>query len=183
MMAVREAVGPDVRILVDATETWDLATALDTGFALQEAGIHWLEDPIATDDVAGLARLCSQLRVRIATGEHLYKVTDFLRLFEEHATGIALIDLGRIGGITPWRRVAALAHAYDIPVCGHVLPEVHVHLAPAFPNGYLIENVPRSAGILKAMPAVENGHLVAPQLPGLGLELNEEAVRRFTYTS
>ncbi len=183
VMAVREAVGPDVRILVDATETWDLATALDTGFALQEAGIHWLEDPIATDDVAGLARLCSQLRVRIATGEHLYKVTDFLRLFEEHATGIALIDLGRIGGITPWRRVAALAHAYDVPVCGHVLPEVHVHLAPAFPNGYLIENVPRSAGILKAMPAVENGHLVAPQLPGLGLELNEEAVRRFTYTA
>lgn len=183
VMAVREAVGPDVRILVDATETWDLATALATGFALQEAGIHWLEDPIATDDVAGLARLCSQLRVRIATGEHLYKVTDFLRLFEEHATGIALIDLGRIGGITPWRRVAALAHAYDVPVCGHVLPEVHVHLAPAFPNGYLIENVPRSAGILKAMPAVENGHLVAPQLPGLGLELNEEAVRRFTYTA
>ena len=73
VMAVREAVGPDVRILVDATETWDLATALDTGFALQEAGIHWLEDPIATDNVAGLARLCSQLRVRIATGEHLYK--------------------------------------------------------------------------------------------------------------
>src|SRR5262245_9322348 len=55
--AVREAVGPDVRILVDATETWDRATALHTGYALQEAGIHWLEDPVATDNVAGLARL------------------------------------------------------------------------------------------------------------------------------
>ena len=101
-----------MRILVDATETWDLATALETGFALQEAGIHWLEDPIATENVAGLARLCGQLRVRIATGEHIYNVSDFRRLFEEHATGIALIDLGRIGGITPWRRVAALAQAY-----------------------------------------------------------------------
>ena len=181
VMAVREAVGPDVRILVDATETWDLATALATGFALQEAGIHWLEDPIATENVAGLARLCGELRVRIATGEHIYNVSDFRRLFEEHATGVALIDLGRVGGITPWRRVAALAQAYDIPVCGHVLPEVHVHLASAVPNGYLIENVPRSAGILKAMPDVENGCLVAPQRPGLGLELNEEAVKRFTY--
>jgi len=183
VMAVREAVGPGVRILVDATETWDLATALETGFALQEAGIHWLEDPIATENVAGLARLCGQLRVRIATGEHIYNVSDFRRLFEEHATGIALIDLGRIGGITPWRRVAALAQAYDVPVCGHVLPEVHVHLASAVPNGYLIENVPRSAGILKAMPAVQNGCLVAPQRPGLGLDLNEEAVQRFTYPS
>ena len=181
VMAVREAVGPDVRILVDATETWDLATALATGFALQEAGIHWLEDPIATENVAGLARLCGELRVRIATGEHIYNVSDFRRLFEEHATGVALIDLGRVGGITPWRRVAALAQAYDIPVCGHVLPEVHVHLASAVPNGYLIENVPRSAGILKAMPAVENGCLVAPRSPGLGLELDQEAVRRFTH--
>jgi L-alanine-DL-glutamate epimerase-like enolase superfamily enzyme len=180
VMAVREAVGPAVRILVDATETWDLGTALETGYALQEAGIHWLEDPVATDNVAGLARLCSQLRLRIATGEHLYTVSEFRRLFEAQATGIALIDLGRIGGITPWRRVAALAQAYDIPVCGHVLPEVHVHLAPAFPNGYLIENVPRSAGILKAMPVVEDGCLVAPKSPGLGLELDHEAVRRFT---
>jgi L-alanine-DL-glutamate epimerase-like enolase superfamily enzyme len=179
--AVREAVGPDVRILVDATETWDTATALDTGHALQEAGIHWLEDPISTDNVAGLARLCQQLRVRIATGEHLYRVTDFARLFEAGATGIALIDLGRIGGITPWRRVAALAHAYDIPVCGHVLPEVHVHLTAAVPNGYLVEYVPRSAGILRSMPVIEGGCLVAPKLPGLGLELDDDAVRRFTF--
>ncbi|HKA40508.1 MAG TPA: mandelate racemase/muconate lactonizing enzyme family protein [Burkholderiales bacterium] len=181
--AVREAVGPEVRILVDATETWDLATALNTGYALQEAGIHWLEDPIATENIAGLARLCQQLRVRIATGEHFYTANDFARLFEGRATAVALIDLGRIGGITPWRRVAALAQTYGIPVCGHVLPEVHVHLATAIPNGYLVEYVPRSAEILRAMPAVEGGCLVAPKSPGLGLELDEEAVRRFTYAS
>jgi L-alanine-DL-glutamate epimerase-like enolase superfamily enzyme len=179
--AVREAVGPDVRILIDATETWSLATAMKTGHALQEAGIHWLEDPIASENVAGYARLSQQLRVPIATGEHLYKASDFARLFEAHGTGIALIDLGRIGGITPWRRVAALAHAYDIPVCGHVLPEVHVHLATAIPNGYLVEYVPRSAPILESMPAVEGGCLVAPKQPGLGLKLDQDAVRRFTY--
>jgi len=116
----------------------------------------------------------------VATGEHLYQASDFARLIEARGTSIALIDLGRIGGITPWMRVAALAHSYGLPVCGHVLPEVHAHLAPAIPNGYLIEYVPRSASILQAMPKIEAGCLVAPQAPGLGLALNEDAVARFT---
>ncbi len=178
--AVREAVGPDMRILVDATETWDLPTAMRSGAALQEAGIHWLEDPIAHQDVAGMARLSEHLRVPIATGEHLYQASDFARLIEARGTSIALIDLGRVGGITPWMRVAALANGFGVPVCGHVLPEVHVHLATAVPNGYLIEYVPRSASILQAMPALEGGCLVAPQAPGLGLALDENAVARFT---
>ncbi|HTD90302.1 MAG TPA: enolase C-terminal domain-like protein [Burkholderiales bacterium] len=92
-----------------------------------------------------------------------------------------MIDLGHVGGITPWRRVPALAHAYGIPVCGHVLPEVHVQLATAIPNGYLVEYVPRSAAILKRMPEMKDGHLIASPSPGLGLELDREAVQRFTY--
>lgn len=179
VQAVREA-APGVKVLVDATETWDLPTAMRTGAALQEAGIHWLEDPIAHQDVQGYARLSANLRVPIATGEHLYQASDFARLIEARGTSIALIDLGRIGGITPWLHVAALAHGYGIPVCGHVLPEVHAHLAPAVPNGYLIEYVPRSASILQAMPQLEAGFLVAPQAPGLGLALDEVAVKRFT---
>jgi len=177
--AVRDAVGPGVRIMVDATETWDLATAMKTGHALQAAGIHWLEDPIGHWDVAGYVALSRQLSISIATGEHLYTARDFARLFEQRACAVALIDLGRIGGITPWRQVAALAHAYGIRVCGHVLPEVHVHLAAAIPNGYLVEYVPRSSAILKSMPAMKDGYLIAPQSPGLGLELDREAVRRF----
>jgi L-alanine-DL-glutamate epimerase-like enolase superfamily enzyme len=180
VQAVRDACGPAMRVLVDATETWDLATALNTGYALQDAGIHWLEDPIHHDNVSGYANLCRQLRVRIATGEHIYTAAGFLRLFEQRGTTIALVDLGRAGGVTPWRRIAALAHAFDIPVCGHVLPELHVQLASAMPNGYLVEYVPRSAPILQAMPAVENGFLVAPKAPGLGLALDEDAVQRFT---
>ena len=181
--AVRDAVGSSVKIMVDATETWDLATALDRGCALQDAGIHWLEDPIDTHNIKGYARLGRQLTVCIATGEHLYKVSDFLQLFETQSVGVALIDLGRIGGITPWRRVAALAHAHAIPVCGHVLPEVHVHLATAVPNGYFVEYVPRSAPILKHMPAFEQGQMVAGEAPGLGIELDRQAVARFLVSS
>ena len=63
-------------------------------------------------------------------------------------------------------------------MCGHVVPEIQIHLLSAVPNGHLVEYVPRSAGILAAMPRIENGELVAPQAPGLGLALDEAAVRR-----
>jgi L-alanine-DL-glutamate epimerase-like enolase superfamily enzyme len=178
---VREAAGPDVRVLVDATETWDVNLALLTGRALEDAGIAWLEDPIDHLDVAGLSRMTNLLRVPIATGEHLYTIAEFAHLFRERGTSIAIIDLARIGGITPWRHVASLAHALNIPVCGHVIPEVHVHLLAAVPNGHLVEYVPRSERILQQMPALEGGALVAPDTPGLGLQLDQDAVRRYTF--
>ena len=135
VMAVREAVGDGVRILVDATETWEANQALQTGRALQDAGIHWLEDPIDHQNVAGLSRLANVLHVPIATGEHLYTIHEFTRLFEARGAGIGIIDLARIGGITPWRRVASLAQASDVRICGHVLPELHIHLLAAIRTG------------------------------------------------
>jgi L-alanine-DL-glutamate epimerase-like enolase superfamily enzyme len=179
VQAVRQAVGPEVRILVDATESWQRPQAMQSGRVLQEAGITWLEDPVQHEDVAGLSSLASDLVIPVATGEHLYQLTDFHRLLQAGATDIAIIDLGRIGGITPWRRVAALAQAYHIPVCGHVIPEIHVHLLSAIPHGYMVENVPRSEAILQAMPTLEDGCLVAPKGPGLGLALDEAAVQRY----
>jgi L-alanine-DL-glutamate epimerase-like enolase superfamily enzyme len=179
LAAVRESVPPRVQILVDATESWDPARAIRTGMLLQKAGIQWLEDPIDHQDLTGLARIADHLDVPIATGEHLYQVSEFARLLQAGAARIAILDLGRLGGITPWRRVAALAHAFNVPVCGHVLPEVHLHLLASIPNGHMVEYVPRSAAILQAMPALEDGCLVAPKSPGLGLALDENAVRRY----
>ena len=80
--------------------------------------------------------------------------------------------------MTPWRKIAALAQAHRIPVCGHVVPEIQVHLLSAIPNGHLVEYVPRSVRILTSMPRLENGELLAPSAPGLGLELDEAAVRQ-----
>jgi L-alanine-DL-glutamate epimerase-like enolase superfamily enzyme len=176
--AVRQAVGPDIRILVDATESWDLSRASQTGRLLQAEGIAWLEDPVPHQDVAGLSHLAEVLDIPVAAGEHLYELTAFKEVLQSRAVDIAIIDLARIGGITPWRRVAALAQAYQVPVCGHVIPEIHVHLLAAIPNAFMVEYVPRSAAILRAMPALEDGCLVASTAPGLGLELDEAAIRR-----
>jgi L-alanine-DL-glutamate epimerase-like enolase superfamily enzyme len=176
---VRQAVGADVRILVDATESWDRARATLTGRLLQEAGITWLEDPVHHQDLNGLAELAEALEIAVAGGEHLYTLHDFQALLERRAVDIAIIDLARAGGITPWRRIAALAQAHHVPVCGHVIPEMHVHLLSAIPHAFMVENVPRSAAILRQMPALEDGCLVASQAPGLGLELDEAAVARY----
>jgi L-alanine-DL-glutamate epimerase-like enolase superfamily enzyme len=178
--AVRDAVGPGVAIMTDATETWTVTRAIRTSKALQEAGVVWIEDPVSHTDVAGMARVTAALDVPVATGEHLYQIADFRRLLEARGTGIALIDLGRIGGVTPWRHVASLAHGFGVQVGGHVLPEIHVHLLCAMPNAQVVEYVPRSAALLRAMPELNDGTLIVPTGGGFGLELDQDAVRRFT---
>ena len=183
VQAVRDAVGPDVAIMVDATETWTLDRAMRTGKALQEAGISWLEDPIHHQDVAGMGRITAALDTLVATGEHLYDIDAYRRLMEARGCGIALIDLGRIGGVTPWRHVASMVHGFGGLVGGHVLPEIHIHLLTAVPNAQIVEYVPRSARLLKAMPAMDGSDMVVPPGAGFGLELDQDAVRRFTVTN
>ena len=179
VQAVREAVGPDVRIMVDINETWSPTQARRGGRALQDAGIAWLEDPVHHLDLAGLADLRRQLEIPIAAGEHLYHLDAFRTLLEARAVDVLILDLARVGGVTPWRKIAALAQAHRVPVCGHVVPEIQVHLLASIPHGHQVEYVPRSAGILAAMPKIESGELVAPSGPGLGLTLDEAAVRRY----
>ncbi|MCH7713871.1 MAG: mandelate racemase/muconate lactonizing enzyme family protein [Chloroflexi bacterium] len=180
--AVQEAVGPEVQVMVDATESWTESQALASGRALQDAGIVWLEDPVNHQDIAALARLSQALEVPIAAGEHLFGVEPFVRTLEARAVNIAIIDLARVGGITPWMKVAALAQAKGVPLAGHVIPEVHVHLLAAVPNGHLVEYMPRSEPITKTRLKLEDGHLVAPKTPGLGVELDEAACERYRVT-
>jgi L-alanine-DL-glutamate epimerase-like enolase superfamily enzyme len=176
--AVRKAVGPDARIMVDINETWTPVQARRGGRALQEAGIAWLEDPVHHLDFTSLAELRRELEIPVTAGEHLYHLDAFRQLLAARAVDVLILDLARVGGVTPWRKVAALAQAHQVPVCGHVVPEVHVHLVASIPHGHLVEYVPRSEGILQAMPPLERGELVAPSGPGLGLALDEGAVRR-----
>src|SRR5438045_7514722 len=121
--------------MVDATESWTLIQARETGRALQNAGIAWLEDPIHHLDLAGLAELRRELTVPIAGGEHLYHLDAFRTLLEARAVDVVILDLARVGGITPWRRIAALAHEHHITACGRMVPDVQVELLPAVAHG------------------------------------------------
>jgi L-alanine-DL-glutamate epimerase-like enolase superfamily enzyme len=177
--AVQDAVGPDVQLMVDIAETWSFHQAVAGGRALQEAGVIWLEDPVDHQNVGGLAHIAATLDMPVAAGEHLYGVAPFVHTFDARAVDIAIIDLARAGGITPWLKVAALAAAKGIPVAGHVMPDVHIHLLCAVDNGHWVEYLPRSEVIFKAPLKVEKGCLVAPDAPGLGVELDEAACARY----
>ena len=179
VQAAHRGAGAAVDIMVDGTESWDMSQAMQTGHALQDAGIVWLEDPVHHLNLAGLADLARDLAVPVAGGEHLYHLDQFRTTLQARALDILILDLARVGGITPWRKIAALAQAHGVPVCGHVVPEVHVHLLAAVPNGHVLEYMPRSNAILHTMPTPDNGVLAAPDTPGLGLVLDEDAVQRF----
>ena len=174
-----EAAGPGVTVMVDGTESWDLPYAHLAGRALQDAGAKWLEDPVHHADIAGLASLKRALDIPVTGGENLYTLAQFRQTLEAQALDIAILDLFRVGGITPWPKIAALAEAHRIMVCGHVVPEVHAHLLAAVSNGHMVEYMPRSNAILVDPPVPVEGMFVLPQTPGHGLVLDRAAVERF----
>tara|TARA_B100000676_G_C18091173_1_gene859935 strand:- start:10497 stop:11582 length:1086 start_codon:yes stop_codon:yes gene_type:complete len=175
----KAAAGSDVVVMVDATEGWSYTQAVETGRALQEAGAGWLEDPIDHRDYAGLSRIRDMFDMRVTGGEHYYTAAQVRDCLEARALDVMILDLARVGGITPWRKLAALGEAHGIPVCGHVVPEVHVHLLASVSAGHMVEYMPRSTEILDNMPIPVEGIMAPLDAPGHGLRLNEAAVAKF----
>src|SRR5262249_19885773 len=127
---VREALGEDVWLAVDANQRYDYATALAMGtFFEEEMGIDWFEEPIPCEDAEGQGRLGARLALPIALGETLFSVAEFHTYLARGAGDVLQPDVTRLGGLTPWLKVAALAQVYHRTLAPHVLPEVGVHLA------------------------------------------------------
>lgn len=176
---VREAVGPDVDLMCDVNQLWSVNHAVEVGRRLEPYHLFWLEDPTAHDDYAGLARIADALVTPIATGEYHYGITPFRHLLEARAADVVMVDVLRVGGVTPWMKVAALAEAFNLPVVSHLLPEIHVHLVAAAPNGLTVEYMPWSLRLFEETPRLEQGQLVVPDRPGLGLAFDRAAVERY----
>jgi L-talarate/galactarate dehydratase len=103
----------------------------------------------------------------------------FRHMLEARAIDIVMIDLLRVGGITQWMKVAGMAEAFNLPVVSHLVPELHVHLIAAIPNGLTVEYMPWSLQLFEEPPRLEAGHLVVPSKPGLGLSFDPAALKRF----
>ena len=177
---LRDTLGENVWLAVDANERYDFATALAMGqFFEDEIGAAWFEEPITCEDVDGHVRLTESLTVPLAAGEMLFGFDEFRTYLEKRALAVVQPDVTRLGGITAWLRVAALAQQHHIPVSPHLLPEIGVHLACGLPGVTSVEYMPWLYPLFVDPPHVEKGKLVPPQRPGLGLELNREAVARF----
>jgi mandelate racemase len=180
--AVRAAIGPDIRLMADANQGWDVHYALRMGRKLEDAGIDltWFEEPIPHDDVVGQARLAAELATPLATGENAYAPFGFRELIEARAVDVPMPDLERIGGVTGWLRTAALADAWRLPLASHLFPEQSCHLMAASPTAYYLEHMPWAQPLLAEKLRLEHGRVLLPTRPGLGLVWDEAAVKRYT---
>ncbi|HVH75364.1 MAG TPA: mandelate racemase/muconate lactonizing enzyme family protein [Stellaceae bacterium] len=178
---VREAVGPEMVLMCDINQRWRADEAIDIGRRLEDAGIglFWLEDVTAHDDYPGLARVAAALATPIAGGEYLWGTAPFRHMLEHRSVDIPMIDQVRSGGVTPWLEIAHMADAFNLPVVSHGVPEIHLHLVGAVPNGLTVEYMPRLFALWKEVPGPENGELELPAAPGLGLEFDEAAIARY----
>jgi L-alanine-DL-glutamate epimerase-like enolase superfamily enzyme len=177
--AVRETVGPQVKILLDNVEGWKPSEAIQLGRRLEEHRLFWFEDPVYHLDYAGLARVAAALDLPVCTGEYLYGLDGFRPLIEGQGADIVMIDTRRAGGVTAFKKIAALAEAWHLPVVPHFMPEVNAHLIAAISNGLIAEYVTWSLRLFREPLRPERGVIRLPERPGLGLELDPEALERF----
>jgi len=176
---MREGIGPDVDLMCDINQLWSVNQAIEVGRRIEEYHLFWLEDPTAHDDFPGLARIADALTAPIAAGEYHYGIVPFRHMLEARSIDIVMIDLLRAGGITQWMKIAGMAEAFNLPVVSHLIPEIHVHLIAAIPNGLTVEYMPWTLRLFEETPAIENGQLVVPKKPGLGLAFDQAAIKQY----
>jgi len=183
--AVREAIGDDIQLMVDANNAWDILTAIRIGKELEKYSIFWLEEPVMPDNLHANRKVADALDVPIASGEIEYTRWGFHTLIENRAVDIIQPNAFVCGGISEWIKISALASAWDVPVAPHNAQDIHVHLAAATSNSLNVEYFLPSEDIIKFSELLiepnkpKDGYMEVPQKPGLGIDLNEKAIERY----
>lgn len=176
LTAVREAVGPAFEIMVDANQCFTRAEATRRVHAYESLGIAWFEEPLPADDLAGHVMLARSTSVPIAVGESLYSGERFAEYLSAGAAAIVQVDAARIGGITPWLKVAHAAESFNVPVAPHFLMELHASLACAVPNGMYVEHIPQLGAIIRSGLVIRDGWVQPPESPGAGIDWDFDAI-------
>ena len=176
--AVREAVGSGFEIFTDANQRFNVDEAIRRARAYEPLDIGWLEEPLPADDLAGHERLVAHTSLPIAVGESLYSLLHFREYLERHACSVVQVDVGRIGGITPWLKVAHMAEAFNIAVSPHFLMELHVSLCAAVPNARWVEYIPQLDELTTEGMRIRDGRAYPSDVPGLGIAWDFAAIDR-----
>lgn len=195
--AIREHVGDDVTLMVDANCGYDLGVALQVARVLEEQDIYWFEEPLPPDDIEGYRHLRAQTSVRVAGGETTFTRFGFRQLLERRALSVVQPNATRSGGISECFRISTLSSAFGVPYAPHtgsssaVCIAAALHLAAAVPNLLIYEFMvsdwsaqqqnPLRHDLLMESPEALNsdGSVELPPGPGLGIELNEDIVGRY----
>ena len=177
--AVRKSVGDDIALMVDFNQGLDLGEALTRCHAIDTLDLAWIEEPIVYDNLDGTARLAAELKTPIQIGENFYGPRDMHTALQKKACDFVMPDFMRIGGVTGWLRSAAIAGAAGIPMSTHLYPEVAAHAMRVTETAHWLEWQDWADPILQKPYDIKNGLLHIPDVPGLGLEWNEDAVTKY----
>lgn len=170
LAAVREAIGDDTELMVDANQGFTVAEAIRRARLFEQFDLAWFEEPLPAEDLGGHVMLRESTSLPIAVGESIYSISHFREYLQRGACTIIQTDVARIGGITPWLKCAHIAEAFNVPVCPHFLMELHVGLCAAVPNAAWVEYIPQLDVVMKNTMQFENGYALPFDGPGLGIE-------------
>ncbi|MCY4437945.1 MAG: mandelate racemase/muconate lactonizing enzyme family protein [Chloroflexi bacterium] len=182
---VRETVGPDVEVMVDANNAYPAHEAIRIAAQMEKYDIYWFEEPVGADDYAGCARVAQATTIPIATGENEYTRYGFRDLIQHQAASILNADANICGGVTEFRRIAALAASHDLVIAPHGSQDVHIHLVTGIPNGLILEYYRDTVDPMwgktfkETLMLDDDGMLAPPDRPGFGITLNEDALAEF----
>lgn len=172
--AMRDFLGPDFPLMVDANMRWRVDQAIRAARAMAEYRLVWLEEPTIPDDPLGHGRIAREGGLPIAAGENLHTLYEFRNLIAAGGVDFPEPDVSNCGGITVWMKVAHLAEANNLPVTSHGVHDLHVHLLAAVPNkSYLeVHGFGLERFIASPMCLTDTGHAIAPERPGHGVEFD-----------
>jgi len=180
--AVRKVVGEKVRIMVDANQRWSASEAIRIGKRLQELGVVWFEEPVSTDDIESYIEVTKELDLSVAAGESAYTLRDFKNIITNRCVDVIQINYFRAGGITEWRKIAALTKAWNLPISSQSNIEIQVHLMTSIPNGNIMEDHTLlrnyTERVFEQLPKVKNSSIRPLDVPGIGLALLPEIKKR-----
>lgn len=178
---VREAVGPDIGIMLDANNCWDAATGARFANMVKDYDIMFLEEPVGADDIPGLRRYRRATDLPLASGEHEYTKFGARDLILNEAADIIQCDGTRAGGFTEMLKIAALTQAWNLKFAPHAMENIHIHLVAAYANAPFLERLLLFEEITRNIyidaPEPVGGFMTIPELPGLGLQLNMDFIR------
>ena len=174
--AVRKAVGSDMHLMVDFNQGLNLGETLERCHMIDDLGLAWIEEPIVYDNFDGFAQLAAELKTPLQIGENFYGPRDLHKALQMKACDYVMPDFMRIGGVTGWLRSAAIAGAAGVPMSTHLYPEVAAHVMRVTETAHWLEWQDWADPILQKPYAIKDGLLHIPDVPGIGLEWNEDAV-------
>lgn len=173
--AVRNSLPDNVPLAVDANQQWDRPTAARVGRSLESFNLTWIEEPLDAYDAEGHAALAAQLDTPIATGEMLTSPAEHLELIKHRSVDFIQPDAPRVGGITPFLRICAIAAQDHIKLAPHFAMEIHLHLAAAYEHEPWVEHFEWLEPLFNERLDIRGGRMYVPARPGLGFSLSEQA--------